>query len=107
MNLGEAFVSFSCPFLYFLLFNVRAGDIYSDPTLLAPGNAGKKNLLPFYDRIVEGIRQKDSKHLIFYEPVTWGMIFNGDILGSGFDHVPGGSDHMNSSVYSFHYYCWW
>ena len=36
-----------------------------------------------------------------------GMIFNGTITGSGFTHVPGGPEHADHSVFSFHYYCWW
>ena len=84
-----------------------AGDLYSDPALLLPGHAGAKNLLPFYDIMSAKIREKDASHLIFYEPVTWGMIFNGNLTGSGFDHVPGGADFAGSSVFSFHYYCWW
>lgn len=35
------------------------------------------------------------------------MIFNGTVSGSGFTHVPGGSEHADKSVFSFHYYCWW
>ncbi len=82
-----------------------AGDLYSDPTLLLPGKAGSKNLLPFYDIVSSKIREIDDKHLIFYEPVTWGMIFNGDVIGSGFNHTP--NSRSDSSVFSFHYYCWW
>jgi endoglycosylceramidase len=92
---------------YELINEPWAGDIYTDPALLLPAHAGNKNLLPFYDRLTNAIREKDINHLIFYEPVTWGMIFNGDILGSGFDHVPGGITYQNASVFSFHYYCWW
>jgi endoglycosylceramidase len=84
-----------------------AGNIYSQPSLLLPGVAGSQNLLPFYDIISEEIRSIDDSHLIFYEPVTWGMIFNGSISGSGFTHVPGGSKYVSKSVFSFHYYCWW
>jgi endoglycosylceramidase len=84
-----------------------AGDIFADPALLTPGHAGRKNLMPFYDRLSETIRAIDNQHLLFYEPVTWGMIFNGTVLGSGLDHVPGGQDHLDKSVFSFHYYCWW
>ncbi len=35
------------------------------------------------------------------------MILNGTLLGSGFTHVPGGSDYVDKSIFSFHYYCWW
>jgi endoglycosylceramidase len=84
-----------------------AGDIYTDPTLLLPGNVGAKNLQPMYDRISEAIRSKDPNHIIFYEPVTWGMIFNGNLTGTGFTHVPGGAQWANASVFSWHYYCWW
>jgi endoglycosylceramidase len=58
-----------------------AGDIYAHPDLLLPGHAGSKNLAPFYEEVAAGIRSADPNHLIFYEPVTWGMIFNGTILG--------------------------
>lgn len=84
-----------------------AGNIYAQPSLLLPGVAGKDNLQPFYDVIAENIRAEDSSHLVFYEPVTWGMIFNGTLTGSGFTHVPGGEQYANMSVFSFHYYCWW
>lgn len=85
-----------------------AGDIYADPTLLLPGQAGSKNLLPFYDAISEAIRSVDTGHIVLYEPVTWGMIFNGQVLGTGFTDVPGGKDSWaEGSVLAFHYYCWW
>ena len=84
-----------------------AGNIYAKPSLLLPGVAGRDNLLPFYDVIAADIRAEDTDHIIFYEPVTWGMIFNGTLLGPGFDHVPGGKQWANKSVFSFHYYCWW
>ena len=83
------------------------GNIYTKPSLLLPGVAGRDSLQGFYDIIAESIRASDSEHIIFYEPVTWGMIFNGTVTGSGFDHVPGGADFAEKSVFSFHYYCWW
>ena len=83
-----------------------AGNIYSNPLLLLPGVAGQLNLQPFYDAIALAIRSEDEAHLIFYEPVTWGMVLNGQIVGSGFDHVPGGKEQRAKSVFSFHYYCW-
>ena len=84
-----------------------AGNIYDKPSLLLPGVAGSTNLQPLYDAISENIRDEDPEHIIFYEPVTWGMIFNGTVTGSGFTHVPGGASHADKSVLSFHYYCWW
>lgn len=69
--------------------------------------AGSSNLQPLYDIISTAIREQDSEHIIFYEPVTWGMILNGTISGSGFTHVPGGAAYVEKSVFSFHYYCWW
>lgn len=58
-----------------------------------------------YDNIAKGIREQDEKHIIFFEPVVWGMIFDGKVAGSGFTHVPGGDDYKNRSAYSYHYYC--
>jgi endoglycosylceramidase len=83
------------------------GNPYKKPSLLLPGIAGADNLQPFYDIISMNIRSEDTNNLIFYEPVTWGMIFNGTVSGSGFTHVPGGAEYANKSVFSFHYYCWW
>jgi endoglycosylceramidase len=84
-----------------------AGNIYSQPSLLLPGVAGRDNLQPFYDAVASRIREESQSHLVFYEPVTWGMIFNGTLTGSGFTAVPGGAEYANKSVFSFHYYCWW
>jgi endoglycosylceramidase len=73
-----------------------AGGVYQNPLLFTPGEAGSKNLLPSYDKISNKIREVDNDTLIFYEPVTWGMVFPEEentskipILGSGFTHVPG------------------
>jgi len=83
-----------------------AGNFFQDPTLLLPGEAGKKNLQRLHDGVAEAIRTVDDHHIIFYEPVTWGMVFDGSgIAGSGLTHVPGGPAYQNRSAYSFHYYC--
>jgi len=82
-----------------------AGDFYADPLLLLPGEAGRKNLARMYETVAASIREHDDDHLIFYEPVTWGMLFEGKIVGSGFAHVPGGDAYRNRSCFSYHYYC--
>jgi len=82
-----------------------AGNFYANPTLLLPGVAGRKNLQRLHDACAGGIRQHDNRHIVFYEPVTWGMLFEGRMSGSGFDHVPGGPAYRNRSAFSFHYYC--
>ena len=83
-----------------------AGDVYKKPELFLPGLAGKQNLALLYDHVAPAIRKQDTRHLIFYEPVTWGMIFDNAVIGSGFEHVPGGKQNAAKSVFSFHYYCW-
>lgn len=85
-----------------------AGDFYAKPDRLLPGIAGATNLQRMHDAVAARIRQHDRRHLVFYEPVTWGMIFDeeaGGVIGSGFEHVPGGAQFANRSVFSFHYYC--
>lgn len=82
-----------------------AGDVYKDPLLFLPGNAGKKNLIRMYDAVASAIRAHDNNTMIFFEPVTWGMVFEGKIAGSGFDHVPGGTEYRDRSAFSYHYYC--
>jgi endoglycosylceramidase len=101
---------------YELLNEPWAGDIYQTPELMFPGLAGSRNLQPAYTAVAEAIREADEKTIIFFEPVTWGMIFPGDGSGhnvtsnqwasSGFTQVPGGDDYKNRSVLSYHYYCW-
>ncbi|EDQ88157.1 uncharacterized protein MONBRDRAFT_9488 [Monosiga brevicollis MX1] len=91
---------------YELINEPFAGDIYADPLLLLPGEAGAKNLQRLYDAVAPAIYEVDPTALLMYEPVTWGMIFNNTIVGSGFEHVPGGSVHSNTSILSFHLYCW-
>eukprot|EP00045_Choanoeca_perplexa_P006291 m.53458 g.53458 ORF g.53458 m.53458 type:complete len:485 (-) comp13565_c0_seq2:83-1537(-) len=83
-----------------------AGDVYKNPLLFLPGEAGSKNLMPLYDATIPAILAVDPERLVFYEPVTWGMIFNNTYLGSGFTHVPGGPQNAKNSVLSFHAYCW-
>lgn len=53
--------------------------------------------------MVESIAPIDNKTIIFYEPVTWGMVFDGKVVGSGFTQVPG--QRREASALSFHYYC--
>jgi endoglycosylceramidase len=59
--------------------------VYGDPLLFLPGNAGKWNLQPMYMKLANVIRKYDKNHIIFYEPVTWGMLLDGEIIGSGFN----------------------
>ncbi|KAJ3096890.1 hypothetical protein HDU97_005463 [Phlyctochytrium planicorne] len=72
--------------------------IYTNPTLLVPGVADKKNLQGFYDAGAQGIRSVDPDAIIFYESVTW------DNFVVGFSNVPGGDAYKSKSVLSFHHY---
>ena len=91
---------------YELINEPFPGNVVFDPSLLLPGVAGKKNLQPFYHSLArDGIRQYDKERLIFYEPVTWGMLFAHGVVGSGFTKVPGGNEYKDRSVLSYHYYC--
>eukprot|EP01061_Rhynchopus_euleeides_P011757 TRINITY_DN2131_c0_g1_i1.p1 TRINITY_DN2131_c0_g1~~TRINITY_DN2131_c0_g1_i1.p1 ORF type:complete len:512 (+),score=225.32 TRINITY_DN2131_c0_g1_i1:48-1538(+) len=93
---------------YELINEPWAGDVFHDPALFLPGEAGKKNLLPAYDHLVEQIRKVDQDTMIFFEPVTWGMVLPGEksFIGTGFSHLPGGEADKNKCVFSWHYYCW-
>ncbi len=80
------------------------------------------------------VRSVNRKHIIFYEPVTWGMVEEGRYsqphssafwfrvlwsalalrlpvtcapryLGSGLSAVPGGAQWANLSCLSYHFYC--
>lgn len=83
---------------YELINEPWAGDIYADPLLMVPKIADRMNLSPAYEVVSKAIREKDEKHCIFFEPVTW------DDFGVGFDSVPGGDSYRNRSVLSYHYY---
>ena len=43
---------------------------YAHPSLLLPGEAGRKNLARMHEAVAKEIRKNDDRHLIFYEPVT-------------------------------------
>jgi endoglycosylceramidase len=61
-----------------------AGNYLVNPALVLPGIAGATNLQPFYEKIARAIRAVDNDTLIFYEPVTWGGMFDHnrfDLLG--------------------------
>ena len=60
-----------------------AGNLYEDPTLALPGVAGKKNLQRMHDSVARRIRAADLRHNIFFEPVTWGMVLDGNVTGCG------------------------
>lgn len=102
---AQAFAATPSVLGYELINEPFAGNFYADPALLLPGVAGGKNLQRMYDTVATAIYSHDTRHLLFYEPVTWGMIFDGKTAGSGFTHVPGGAAHANTSVFTFHYYC--
>eukprot|EP01060_Flectonema_neradi_P007823 TRINITY_DN15538_c1_g1_i1.p1 TRINITY_DN15538_c1_g1~~TRINITY_DN15538_c1_g1_i1.p1 ORF type:complete len:494 (+),score=69.54 TRINITY_DN15538_c1_g1_i1:49-1530(+) len=98
---------------YELMNEPWAGDVYADPLLFLPGEAGKKNLMPAYDQIVSKIKPHDNDTIIMFEPVTWGMVIPVDpkenitkVIASGFTGVPGGKQYADKSIFSWHYYCW-
>ncbi|TRY67375.1 hypothetical protein TCAL_12092 [Tigriopus californicus] len=66
---------------YELINEPWAGDIFSDPSLLLPGVAGRKNLEPLYQQLHTVIREQDDETLIFWEPVTWAYTFPGSSHG--------------------------
>lgn len=86
---------------YELINEPWAGDVYKDPLLYLPGEAGSKNLMPSYKKIASDIRQIDNETALFFEPVTYGMILNGKVGGTGFTETPD-----KNSVLTYHYYCW-
>lgn len=71
---------------------------------MLPGNAGKYNLMPLYDAVYAEIRKYDQKTIVFYEPVTWGVMSTKKGFGTGFDNAPGND--LTSTALSWHFYCW-
>ena len=69
-----------------------------------PGLAGQLNLMPMYDAVYPEIRKHDKDTIVMYEPVTWGLMSNKQLLNTGFDHPPG-HDPTRTAL-SWHYYCW-
>ncbi|XP_023339622.1 uncharacterized protein LOC111709909 [Eurytemora carolleeae] len=61
---------------YELINEPWTGDIYMDPSLLLPGNAGKELLEPFFNKASDAIRSLDNETMIFWEPVTYAYFVN-------------------------------
>ena len=55
----------------------------ADPARLLPGVAGGSNLLPAYDSLSTTISEVDDETIIFYEPVTWGVVLPNSSAGTG------------------------
>ncbi|GMI23277.1 hypothetical protein TrRE_jg8245 [Triparma retinervis] len=92
-TVADSFKSNESVLGYELMNEPWAGDVYRDPALMLPGP-----------------REVDDSTLIFFEPVVWGMVHDGEsevdkLVGSGFEHAPGGEEYGSRSVFSFHYYC--
>ncbi|CAF2964848.1 unnamed protein product [Rotaria sp. Silwood2] len=105
VKIAQTFGSYSNVLGYELINEPWFGDFYKDPLLLLPDKAGRENLLPVYNILNQVIRTVDTQSLLFYEPVTYGVFFQGPFLGTGFDTVPGGHLYANLSVLSYHWYC--
>ena len=88
---------------YELINEPWSGDIYTTPDFLLPGLAGKQNLLPLYDNAYKAIRKYDNETLVMYEPVIYGNLLNGQLVGTGFDRAP--ANDSEKTVLSWHYYC--
>jgi endoglycosylceramidase len=83
VKIAQTFGSYSNVLGYELINEPWFGDIYENPSLLSPGIAGSQNLLPVYTQLNQAIRTVDNQTLIFYEPVTYGVDAQGNLVGSG------------------------
>jgi endoglycosylceramidase len=59
---------------YELINEPWAGDVFTDPELIVPTVADRKNLQPLYDSTAAAIRQADTQHPILFGGVTWGVL---------------------------------
>lgn len=100
---SRTFVGNTAVLGYELLNEPWAGDVYANPLLLLPGVAGRFNLMKLYDMAYNAIRNNDNDTLVFYEPVTWGVLLDRNYFGTGL-RAPGHDP--NRTVLSWHYYCW-
>ena len=55
---------------YNLINEPWTANIYKDAVNLLPGVAGKKFLVPLYERLQKAIRKIDDETIIFWEPVS-------------------------------------
>eukprot|EP00271_Cylindrocystis_brebissonii_P013067 TRINITY_DN32630_c0_g1_i1.p1 TRINITY_DN32630_c0_g1~~TRINITY_DN32630_c0_g1_i1.p1 ORF type:complete len:709 (+),score=41.06 TRINITY_DN32630_c0_g1_i1:143-2269(+) len=83
---------------YELINEPWVGNQFADPTLLLPGIADAKTLLPFYDRLQAAIWKEDQSHMLFFASIVF------DFFRCGFTRVPGGEQFTNMSVLAYHYY---
>ena len=56
---------------YNILNEPWAGNVYKDGSLILPGEVGRKNLAPMYEKVNTAIREVDTETLLFWEPPTW------------------------------------
>eukprot|EP00668_Euglena_longa_P039257 GGOE01050532.1.p1 GENE.GGOE01050532.1~~GGOE01050532.1.p1 ORF type:complete len:704 (-),score=146.21 GGOE01050532.1:434-2545(-) len=83
---------------YDLLNEPFIGNALGNPTLLLPCASSQQLLQAAYDAVAASIREVDSEHCLFFEPVPT------DIGCKAFQTVPGGDAWRSRSVLSYHYY---
>ena len=84
---------------YELLNEPWLGDIYKNIEFVYPPYAEKNNLVKLYSYLTQRIRNVDTNHIIFFQPVLGGNFE--DLFNTGFDSNPVGEN----SVFSYHIYC--
>ena len=83
---------------YELMNEPWAGAVHLRGSLFWPRNADSQNLQPFYDALATDIRTVHPEAIIHFGGVTWGNW----VLG--FTAPPGGFEHADHSVISYHFY---
>ena len=84
---------------YELLNEPWLGDVYKNIELVYPPYSEKNNLVKLYSYLTHRIRNVDTNHIIFFQPVLGGNFE--DLFYTGFDSNPVGGN----SVFSYHVYC--
>lgn len=89
-----------------LLFPGNCTETETRPNRGSHANSGaatRANLEPLYDLAAGSIRAADPSRVIMFSTTTWADTVAKPLGGSAFSRVPGGNDHVGTSVLAFHY----
>lgn len=84
-KIAQEFKDFDTVLGYELINEPWPGDVYRHPSLLLPGEADKKHLMPLYKDLHSAIRKYDDHHILFFEKAVVDVA-----TPSGFEEGPGG-----------------
>ena len=83
------------------------GDMWSSIKYLIPGKADKEQILPFYKKVNEKLREIDNNLVFIFQPTPFPdtLPFFGGQFAGHFEETPSGDQYLDKQILNAHSYC--